>query len=60
MNEDGYILAPKYGGSLHLVSKERFEIQLDKSWLRCNDSFVWYNLPMSPSHAWDISKRIFR
>ena len=60
---EGYISGPKYCETLHPLSKGGFKIQVDKPWLKFNDTY-WnydlylYDLPKTPTHAWESCKRI--
>ncbi len=58
LKEEGYISGPEYYKTTHPLSKGRFKIQVYKPWLRFNDTFVWYNLPKTTSHAWESCRRI--
>ena len=60
-SEDGYISGSKYCETLHPESKGGFRIQIDRSWLKLNSSFLVNvsqdaSLPQLPSHARETAK----
>ena len=50
--KDGYISGPKY-----CETNGGFQIQINKPWLGFNDTFVWHDLPMQSTHAWESCTR---
>ena len=56
--EEGYISGPKYCETLHPEVKGGFKIEVDKTWSKFNETFVWKELPSVITHGWDVCKKI--